>query len=316
MKIAILDDWNQDAQKSANWEMLAKSHQVDFYHDTVTGEALIERLKPYDILGIMRERTPITEALMAQLPQLKAIVTTGMRNQSLDEEGAKRHGIMLMGTEAPGVATPELAMTLIGNLARNLFANATSMTTGGWQVSTGRDLHGACLGILGLGRLGSAVAKIAQAYGMDVQAWSQNLTKERCEALNVRYVSKDEFFATSDFITIHLKMSERVRHLVGAEQFALMKPTASIVNTSRAGIIDTAALIEALNRHEIQAAAIDVYDSEPVPSEALIRHTPRLLMTPHIGYVTQETMSIFYGQMAENIENYLKGQPSRKLQGF
>ena len=316
MKIAILDDWNQDAQKSANWEMLAKSHQVDFYHDTVTGEALIERLKPYDILGIMRERTPITEALMAQLPQLKAIVTTGMRNQSLDEEGAKRHGIMLMGTEAPGVATPELAMTLIGNLARNLFANATSMTTGGWQVSTGRDLHGACLGILGLGRLGSAVAKIAQAYGMDVQAWSQNLTKERCEALNVRYVSKDEFFATSDFITIHLKMSERVRHLVGAEQFALMKPTASIVNTSRAGIIDTAALIEALNRHEIQAAAIDVYDSEPVPSEALIRHTPRLLMTPHIGYVTQETMSIFYGQMAENIENYLKGQPSRKLEGF
>ena len=316
MKIAILDDWNQDAQKSANWEPLAKSHQVDFYHDTVTGEALIERLKPYDILGIMRERTPITEALMAQLPQLKAIVTTGMRNQSLDEEGAKRHGIMLMGTEAPGVATPELAMTLIGNLARNLFANATSMTTGGWQVSTGRDLHGACLGILGLGRLGSAVAKIAQAYGMDVQAWSQNLTKERCEALNVRYVSKDEFFATSDFITIHLKMSERVRHLVGAEQFALMKPTASIVNTSRAGIIDTAALIEALNRHEIQAAAIDVYDSEPVPPEALIRQTPRLLMTPHIGYVTQETMSIFYGQMAENIENYLKGQPSRKLQGF
>ena len=316
MKIAILDDWNQDAQKSANWETLAKSHQVDFYHDTVTGEALIERLKPYDILGIMRERTPITEALMAQLPQLKAIVTTGMRNQSLDEEGAKRHGIMLMGTEAPGVATPELAMTLIGNLARNLFANATSMTTGGWQVSTGRDLHGACLGILGLGRLGSAVAKIAQAYGMDVQAWSQNLTKERCEALNVRYVSKDEFFATSDFITIHLKMSERVRHLVGAEQFALMKPTASIVNTSRAGIIDTAALIEALNRHEIQAAAIDVYDSEPVPSDALIRQTPRLLMTPHIGYVTQETMSIFYGQMAENIENYLKGQPSRKLQGF
>ena len=132
----------------------------------------------------------------------------------------------------------------------------------------------------------------------------------------MRYVSKDEFFATSDFITIHLKMSERVRHLVGAEQFALMKPTASIVNTSRAGIIDTAALIEALNRHEIQAAAIDVYDSEPVPPEALIRQTPRLLMTPHIGYVTQETMSIFYGQMAENIENYINGQPSRKLQGF
>lgn len=316
MKIAILDDWNHDAQKSANWDALKRDHQVDFYHDTVTGEALTERLKPYDILGIMRERTPITEQLMAQLPQLKAIVTTGMRNQSLDEDGARRHGIMLMGTNAPGVATPELAMTLIGNLARNLFANATSMTQGGWQVSTGRNLHGACLGILGLGRLGSAVAKIAQAYDMDVQAWSQNLTKERCDELNVRYVSKDAFFATSDFITIHLKMSERVRHLVGAEQMALMKPTASIVNTSRAGIIDTSALIDALNRHEIQSAAIDVYDSEPVPADAIIRQTPRLLMTPHIGYVTQETMAVFYGQMVENIENYLNGQPSRKLEGF
>ena len=316
MKIAILDDWNQDAQKSANWARIKQAHQVDFYHDTVTGQALIERLKPYDILGIMRERTPITESLMAQLPQLKAIVTTGMRNQSLDEEGAKRHGIMLMGTEAPGVATPELAITLIGNLARNLFANATSMTQGGWQVSTGRNLHGACLGILGLGRLGSAVAKIAQAYGMDVQAWSQNLTKDRCDELGVRYVSKEVFFETSDFITIHLKMSERVRHLVGAPQLALMKPTASIVNTSRAGIIDTSALLDALNHNKIAGAAIDVYDHEPVPADSPIRQTPRLLMTPHIGYVTQETMATFYGQMAENIENYIKGEPTRKLSGF
>ena len=316
MKIAIIDDWNKDASKSANWDGLLKAHQVDFYHDTILGDELINRLSPYHMIGIMRERTPITADLLDKLPNLEAIVTTGMHNQSIDKQAAKARNIMVMGTHSPAIATPELAMTLIGNLARNLFQNATSMTNGGWQVSTGRDLAGSTLGILGLGRLGGALAKLGQAYGMDVQAWSQNLTQERCDEMQVRYVDKEEFFKTSDFISIHLKMSDRVKHLVGEPEFDLMKNTASIVNTSRAGIIDTDALISALQSGAIGSAATDVYAHEPVPSDAIIRQTPNLLMTPHIGYVTEQTMKIFYTEMCENMESYIKGQPLRPLEGF
>lgn len=316
MKIAIIDDWLNDAPKSANWDQLAAHHQIDFYQDTLTGEALIQRLAPYDIIGIMRERTPFDAALISALPQLKAIVTTGMHNQSIDQEAAKQAGIMVMGTHSPGHATAELAMILIGTLARDLFANATSMTSTGWQVSTGRDLRGATLGILGLGRLGLQLAKFGQAFGMDVQAWSQNLTQDRCDAAGVRFVDKDRFFATSDYISIHLKLSDRVRHLVGKKELAMMKQSACLVNSSRAPIIDTEALIEALQTGQIRAAATDVYDAEPVPSDHIVRQIPNLLCTPHIGYVTEQTMAIFYSEMVETISHYIAGTPIRKFDGF
>lgn len=313
MKIALIDDWLEDSQKSADWSALMKEHQVDIYHDTITGDALIQRLLPYDIIGIMRERTPFDKALIDALPNLKAIITSGMRNLSIDTAYARSKNIEVMGTESPGHATAELAMTLIGVLAREIVPSAISMQQGGWQVATGRDLRGAKLGILGLGRLGGQLAKLGQAYGMDVQAWSQNLTQERCQEMGVRYCDRDSFFKTSDFISIHLKMSDRVRGLVDETVFDLMKKDACIINTSRAGIIDRTALIKALSTGAIQAAATDVYDEEPLPQDDELRALPNLIMTPHIGYVTIETMRIFYDQMREDIEAFIAGNPIRLL---
>ena len=313
MKIALIDDWLEDSQKSADWSALMKEHQIDIYHDTITGDALIQRLLPYDIIGIMRERTPFDKALIDALPNLKAIITSGMRNLSIDTAYARSKNIEVMGTESPGHATAELAMTLIGVLAREIVPSAISMQQGGWQVATGRDLRGAKLGILGLGRLGGQLAKLGQAYGMDVQAWSQNLTQERCQEMGVRYCDRDSFFKTSDFISIHLKMSDRVRGLVDETVFDLMKKDACIINTSRAGIIDRTALIKALSTGAIQAAATDVYDKEPLPQDDELRALPNLIMTPHIGYVTIETMRIFYDQMREDIEAFIAGNPIRLL---
>ena len=313
MKIALIDDWLEDGLKSADWSALSNSHQLDVFHDTLTGDALIERLFPYDIIGIMRERTPFDKHLIDALPNLKAIVTSGMRNLSIDTAYARQKHIEVMGTESPGHATAELAMTLIGVLAREVVPSAISMKDGGWQVATGRDLRGAKLGILGLGRLGGQLAHLGQAFGMDVQAWSQNLTSERCDEVGVRYCDKESFFKTSDFISVHLKMSERVRGLIDDEVFAMMKSDACLVNTSRSGIVDRAALIKALSTGGIHAAATDVYDVEPVPVDDELRALPNLIMTPHIGYVTAETMQIFYDQMREDIEAFIAGKPIRLL---
>ena len=313
MKIALIDDWLEDSQKSADWSAIMKEHQVDIYHDTITGDALINRLLPYDIIGIMRERTPFDKSLIDALPNLKAIITSGMRNLSIDTAYARSKNIEVMGTDSPGHATAELAMTLIGVLAREIVPSAISMQQGGWQVATGRDLRGAKLGILGLGRLGGQLAKLGQAYGMDVQAWSQNLTQDRCQEMGVRYCDKQSFFETSDFISIHLKMSDRVRGLVDETIFDLMKKDACIINTSRAGIIDRSALIKALSTGAIHAAATDVFDQEPLPQNDELRALPNLIITPHIGYVTKETMLIFYDQMREDIEAFIAGNPIRLL---
>ena len=313
MKIALIDDWLQDSAKSADWSALSTEHQLDIYHDTLEGEALIERLLPYDIIGIMRERTPFDKALIDALPNLKAIVTSGMRNLSIDTAHARQKNIEVMGTRSPGHATAELAMTLIGVLARDVFPSALSMKEGGWQVATGRDLRGAKLGVLGLGRLGEQVAHLGKAFGMDVQAWSQNLTQERCDEVGVRYCDKEHFFKTADFISIHLKMSDRVRDLINEDVFNLMKPDACIVNTSRAGIVNKDALIQALSTGTIKSAATDVYDKEPLPVDDALRSLPNLIMTPHIGYVTAETMQVFYDEMREDIEAFIKGEPTRLL---
>jgi phosphoglycerate dehydrogenase-like enzyme len=220
---------------------------------------------------------------------------------------------MVSGTGSPGHATSELAFTLIAMQARQIFASATAMREGGWQTHLGRDLRGTRLGILGLGRLGAQLAGYAKAFGMEIQAWSQNLTEERCDEVGVSYVDRDTFFRSSDFISIHLKLSARVRHLIGAEEIAMMKPDAYLVNTSRAPIIDMEALTTALESRQIAGAAIDVYDHEPVPANDPLRNTPNLLMTPHIGYVTRETMGIFYGETLEAVEAMIAGSPIREL---
>ena len=313
MKIAILDDWLECAMDSCDWNRLGVDVTIDTFHNTITGTALVERLQPYDIICMMRERTPIDAALMDQLPNLKGIVTSGMRNAALDIDAAKSRGLMVSGTGSPGHATSELAFTLIAMQARQIFASATAMRDGGWQTHLGRDLRGARLGILGLGRLGAQLAGYAKAFGMEIQAWSQNLTKERCDEVGVSYVDRDSFFRSSDFISIHLKLSARVHHLVGAEEIAMMKPDAYLVNTSRAPIIDMEALTTALESRQIAGAAIDVYDHEPVPANDPLRNTSNLLMTPHIGYVTRETMGIFYGETLEAVEAMIAGSPIREL---
>ena len=313
MKIALLDDWQNNASSFADFARLSANHQLDMFTDTLSGPGLIERLHPYDIILAMRERTGLRADVLSKLPNLKAVITCGMRNAAIDLEYCKANNITVCGTEAPGHATAELAMMLVGMLARQLYPSVQSMDSGGWQVSTGRDLRGARLGILGLGRLGSQLAGFGKAFGMEVQAWSQNLTAEKCEEQDVLYAPKDEFFATSDFISIHLKLSDRVTGLVGAAELGLMKSDACIINTSRAPIIDQSALLTALQQGRIGGAALDVFDTEPLPADDLFRGLPNVILTPHIGYVTAETMRVFYGGMLEALEAFLAGKPIRLL---
>ena len=313
MKVALLDDWQENAHEFADWAPVQKDHQLDIYHDTIEGDALIQRLQEYDVLCLMRERTLFSADVINALPNLKAIITSGMRNAAIDLDTCKAREIIVSGTASPGHATAELAMTLIGAMARQIIPSANSMTQGGWQVGTGRDLRDATLGILGLGRLGGQVAALGQAFGMQVQAWSQNLTSKQATEQGVTYKDKEAFFATSDFISIHLKLSSRVTGLVGAEELAWMKPDACIVNTSRAPIIDEAALIAALNTGRLGGAALDVYHREPLQKNDPLRRTPNLILTPHIGYVTRETMRVFYAETLESLEAYLSGTPIRLL---
>ena len=313
MKIALLDDWQNNAFSFADFARLRADHQLDTYTDTISGPGLIERLQPYDVILAMRERTGLREGVLSQLPNLKAVITCGMRNAAIDLDYCKANQITVCGTEAPGHATAELAMMLVGMLARQLYPSVQSMASGGWQVSTGRDLRGARLGILGLGRLGSQLAGFGKTFGMEVQAWSQNLTAETCAEQGVRFASKDEFFSTSDFISIHLKLSDRVTGLVGAAELDLMKSDACIINTSRAPIIDQLALYTALEQGRIGGAALDVFDTEPLPADHSFRGLPNVILTPHIGYVTAETMRVFYGGMLEALEAFIADKPIRLL---
>jgi len=313
MKIVLLDDWQNNAHNFADFDHLKSANQLDVFKDTVHGAALVKRLLPYDIILAMRERTGLQADILCQLPHLKAIITCGMRNAAIDLNYCKVRNITVCGTESPGHATSELAMMLIGMLARDLYPSVHAMASGGWQVSTGRDLRGATLGILGLGRLGSQVAQLGMAFGMSVQAWSQNLTSDRCAEEGVSYAPKDDFFSTSDFISIHLKFSDRTKGLVGSKELALMKPNAFVINTSRALIIDQPALLAVLREKRIGGAALDVYGQEPLPSDDVFRGLPNVILTPHIGYVTAQTMTVFYSGMLEALHAYLAGQPIRCL---
>lgn len=312
--IAILDDYQQVALTFADWQQLPSSCAISVFSDHLPyGDALVARLEPFEILCIMRERTPFPRALLSRLPKLKLLVTSGARNAAIDVAAARELNIMVCGTESPGYATPELAIGLILSLARGLPREIESFRSGGWQVGVGRDLHGSTLGILGLGRLGSRVAELGKAFGMRVIAWSQNLTGQRAREVGVLRVGKEELFSQSDFLTIHLKLGDRSRGLVDARALALMKPTAYLVNTSRGPIVDQAALIAALNSEQIAGAAIDVYDQEPLPPEHPLRRARNAICTPHIGYVTAQTYRAFYSGMVDVIRNYLAGGPPLNL---
>ncbi len=313
-KIAILDDYQQVALQLAEWSQLPDTCDVEVFTDTLPfGEALVQRLQPFEVLCIMRERTPFPRALLERLPNLRLLVTSGARNAAIDTAAAREWGITVCGTRSPAHATPELAVGLMLALARGLLRETASLRDGGWQVGLGRELHGSTLGVLGLGRLGSKVAQLGKAFGMHVIAWSQNLTEDRAREGGVRLVDKNGLFTQSDFISIHLKLGERSRGLVDARALALMKPDACLVNTSRGPIVDEAALLDALAENRIGGAAIDVYDEEPLPGDHPLRRLPNAICTPHIGYVTEQTYRVFYSGMLEVIKAYLAGEPLSRL---
>jgi phosphoglycerate dehydrogenase-like enzyme len=314
-RIAVLDDYQSVAAEFTDWSQVPGGTEVVEFHDSVTDEdALAARLEPFDVVIAMRERTPLPRAVLERLPNLKLLVTTGMRNKSIDIEAATERGVTVCGTESPATATVELAWALILATARHVPQEDASIRAGGWQRTIGTDLAGARLGVVGLGRLGSQVARIGLAFGMDVVAWSQNLTDERAAEHGVRRVERDELFATSDVVTVHLLWSRRTRGLIGAEDLALMKHTAVLINTSRGPIVQEQALLEALRGGRIAGAGLDVYDQEPLPADHPYRTAPHTVLTPHLGYVTRGTYEVFYGQAVEDVAAWVARQPIRVIE--
>ncbi|WP_020574438.1 D-2-hydroxyacid dehydrogenase family protein [Actinopolymorpha alba] len=313
-RIAVLDDYQAVAQSIADWADLPDGTEVAFFHDHLADEdALVERLAAFDILVLMRERTPLRRSLIARLPRLRLVVTTGMRNASIDLDAARDHGIVVCGTPGSGAATIEIAWALILGLVRHLTEEDAAIRAGGWQRTVGTDLAGATLGLLGLGRLGRAMVPVARAFGMDVIAWSQHLTADAAADVGVERVEEDELFTRSDILSVHLQLSDRSRGLVGARELALMKPTAYLINTSRGPIVDQDALIAALESGRLAGAGLDVYDEEPLPADHPILRAPRTLLTPHLGFVTWKTYTEWYPAAVEVIRAYVAGRPINVL---
>lgn len=313
-RIAILDDYQRVALKLADWSGLTPDHQIEVFAAPFANlDATAEALAPFEIVCAMRERTEFSRALFDRLPNLKLLVTTGLRNAAIDLDAAAARGVVVSGTTGPGHATAELAIGLMLALSRNIVPEALAMRQGGWQTTVGRDLRGRTLGLLGLGKLGTEMTGFARAFGMPVLAWSQNLTSEAAAKVGAIRVEKAELFQRADIISIHMKLSERSTGLVGAAELALMKADALLVNTSRGPIVDTAALVAALTAGRIAGAALDVYDHEPLPPNDPLRSVPRLLLTPHLGYVTEETYRIFYRGTVTAIAAWLAGQPVHVL---
>ena len=313
-RIAVLDDYQSVAATFTDWARVPEPVEVVEFHDHVSDEdALVARLEPFDVVLAMRERTALPRTVLERLPNLKLLVTTGMRNKSIDVAAANDRGITVCGTGSQATATAELTWGLILATLRHIPQEDAGVRAGGWQHTIGGDLAGARLGVVGLGRLGSQVAKVGQAFGMDVVAWSQNLTDERAAEHGVRRVEREELFATADVVTVHLLWSKRTRGLIGADDFARMKPTAVFVNTSRGPIVQEKALIEALESKSIAGAGIDVYDQEPLPVDHPMRTLPRTVLTPHLGYVTRGTYEVFYGEAVEDVAAFLAGTPIRVL---
>jgi phosphoglycerate dehydrogenase-like enzyme len=314
VQIAVIDDWQDVASGVVDWSVLEAVGQVHFLHDYPADTAtMIERLKGFTVICVMRERSTFDKALLQGLPNLKLLVTGGMRNAAIDIAAAKVLGIQVCGTDSYKQAAPELTWALIMASTRNLLAEASSLRAGGWQVGLGGDLHGKTLGILGLGSIGQKVAQFAQVFGMRVIAWSENLTPERAAQAGVTWVSKRELFEQADILSVHLVLSDRSRGLVDAEALSWMKPTARLVNTARGPIVDEQALVQALTAGRLAGAALDVFAEEPLPVDHPFRHLPNVLATPHVGYVSEQNYRQFYQQMIEDVQAWAKGAPIRVL---
>jgi D-3-phosphoglycerate dehydrogenase len=315
LRSAILDDYLDVALKVADWSPLKDRVDITVFNEPFAStEAAATALKDFEIICAMRERTPFPRALFAALPNLKLLITSGMRNAALDLEAAKDHQVVLCGTQWGRDPTAPLTMGLILELTRNIGRENARMHAGErLQKFVGMEIEGRTLGVVGLGKLGSKVAKLAQAFGMNVIAWSPNLTQERCKEVGVGYATKQELFSTADVVTIHVVLSQRSRGLVGAEDLARMKPTAYLINTARGPIVDEAALLETLQQRTIAGAGIDVFAIEPIPVDHPFRKLDNVVLTPHLGYVTEEGFRNHYRQMVEGIGGWLKGEPVRRL---
>jgi phosphoglycerate dehydrogenase-like enzyme len=315
LRIAVLDDYQYAAAGFADWSRLAEPVEVVEFADHLADEgAVVRRLQPFDVVVAMRERTPFPRSVLERLPNLRLLVTTGGRNASIDVAAAAERGIAVCGTRAHAPGTAELTWALVLAVARHLPQEDASVRAGGWQQTIGTDLAGGTLGVLGLGRLGERVARIGQAFEMDVVAWSANLTDERAAEVGVRRVEeKDDLLRTADVVSVHLQLSDRTRGLIGHRELELMKPSAILVNTSRGPIVDEAALVHALREGTIAGAGLDVFDVEPLPRHHPLRDLRRAVLTPHLGYVTEATYALFYGDAVDDVAAWLAGNPVRVL---
>jgi phosphoglycerate dehydrogenase-like enzyme len=318
MRLSILDDYQGVALDMADWSPLDGRVEIAVErHAFADEDAVVRALADSELVAAMRERTPFPKSVVDRLPKLKLLITTGMRNASFDMAALKDRGVIVCGTGGPGGGvnedTAELAWGLILGAARRIAEDHQFMRQGGWQTRIGHRVAGKTLGLLGLGRLGSAVARIGLAFGMKAIAWSQNLTAERASEQGVERVEKDELFRRSDILSVHLVLSPRSRDLVGAREIGLMKPSAILVNTSRGPICDTEAIVAALKAGRLAYAGFDVYNKEPLPIDHPLRTAPNVILTPHIGYVTEENYRSFYPQIVENVVAFLDGNPVRVI---
>ena len=314
LKVAILDDYQNVSQQFVDLEKLSGKYEFKIFSEPFIDEAdALDQLADFEALLVMRERTPMTKNVIENLSKLKFIITSGLRNKSIDLDAAKKRKVIVCGTESNIHPTPELTWALILGLARNLKEEIDNMYQGYWQTTVGIELKGKILGLIGLGRVGSQVAKIGKAFGMQVMAWSENLNLSHANELGVLPMSKEDLLKNSDIISIHVVLGERYKNLITKKEFGIMKKTSFIINTSRGPIINENDLVEALKDEKIAGAGLDVYDKEPLPQDHKLRFLPNALLLPHIGYVTAENYSKFYSQMIENLESCLKNKPLRLI---
>ena len=313
MKIAILDDYQNIALKLADWSTLARRAEITVFNDHIADPAaIIDRLLPFDVVCVMRERTPLPRDIIQRLPRLKLIASTGPGNASIDMAAAAEHGVSVTATGYSSTPTIELTWALILAGARHVVPESNAVRAGGWQTTVGQELEGKVLGVVGLGRIGAQVARIGLAFGMKIIAWSQNMTPEIAGAAGATMVPKSELFRQADIVTVHLVLSKRTRGLIGAAELEVMKPTARLINTSRGPIVDEAALIAALQSHSIAGAALDVFDQEPLPAGHPFRSLDNVLATPHIGYVGEDLYRTFFQDVVASISAWLDERPTEK----
>lgn len=313
-KVAILDDYQGVALKSADWSPVYANAEIVVFRDHLDDEdALVERLYPFDAICVMRERTPLTAGILQRLPNLKFIGSNAPYNASIDLGATRKLGVVVSGTGSRGNGAPELTWALILAAARHIPAEHVSIRSGGWQVGVGIDLEGSTLGLLGLGKIGARVATVGHAFGMKVIAWSQNLTGEAADAAGVRRVDKTTLLRESDWLSVHLVLSDRTKGIIGAPELALMKASAWLINTSRGPLVDETALIDAVSRRTIAGAALDVFDTEPLPEGHPFRALDNVLSTPHVGFVTQGTYKVFYEETVQNLVAWMNGSPLRVI---